>query len=123
MNGVTVPDAAATGKPVYCVLPKSPVSPIKCPVAITAAFTVVMVGKSEWLLAKLTPVSRSLAKVGARSGETAAARNPSATNRMMFCCASAGSGAARAASSSARAKQFRHGRHSRHAVLRRLSAA
>ena len=30
---------AATGKPVYDVLPKSPVSPIRWPVAITEAFT------------------------------------------------------------------------------------
>ena len=120
MNGVTVPLAAATGKPVYCVLPKSPVSPMKCPVAITAAFTVVMVGQSEWLLAKLTPVSRSFAKAGARSGDTAAARKPSATNRMMFCCASAGRGAVRAASSTLARSSWSWTALPARAVLRRV---
>src|SRR5271169_197836 len=46
----------------------------------------VKVGNSECGLAKLTPLSRTSAMVGAVCGETCAARRPSGTNRMRLRC-------------------------------------
>ncbi len=67
------------------LLLKSPVSPSKCPVAIDAALAVVKVGNSEWLLAKLTPWSRTSAMAGAAVASTDPARNPSGTNSTTLC--------------------------------------
>jgi hypothetical protein len=51
---------------------------------------VVTVGNNEWLFWKSTPSARMRAIVGAVSGDTAAARSPSATNSSTFCgCAMA----------------------------------
>jgi hypothetical protein len=48
-------------------------------------FGIVNVGKSEWLLTKLTPLSRTSANVGAVSGVTIPARSPSGTKSTMLC--------------------------------------
>src|SRR5215472_535804 len=49
------------------------------------AFGVVKVGNSAWGFLKLTPLSRIAAIVGACSGVTIRARNPSGTNRTTLC--------------------------------------
>src|ERR1700688_4808924 len=75
------------------VLLNVPVSPRKWPVARPDALGMVKVGNSECGLAKLTPLSRMAAMVGALSGVTACARKPSGTNRIRLCGACAAAGA------------------------------
>src|SRR5450631_3406183 len=64
------------------VLLNVPVSPRKWPVERPEALAMVKVGNSECGLAKLTPLSRIAAMVGAVSGVTLRARKPSGTNKM-----------------------------------------
>src|SRR6516165_1922438 len=67
------------------VLAKSPVSPDMWPVASPAAFAVVKVGNSAWLLRRLTPSRAMAAMVGAVRSSTMRKRNPSATNSTTLC--------------------------------------
>src|SRR5664279_2761507 len=76
------------------VLLNTPVSPRKWPVDMPEALAMVKVGNSECGLAKLTPLSRIAAMVGAVCGVTDKARRPSGTNRIRLRWAGTGDWAA-----------------------------
>ena len=77
MNGVTVPVAARDRKAgVLRVAEVAGVAHANGRSRSPRHSTVVMVGNSEWLLAKFTPVSRTFAKVGARSGRHGGGAQP-----------------------------------------------